>query len=148
MNTIKFQFAAAITLMCLTAHATTATIKTAAPDRQRVACMAADFNHDGFVTLSEFHQDVLQGWRSLHPLDSGYVSLEDLASVPGMGRGTMERLKIADTDGDGKLSFKEVVAARMAFFDAADANSDDQLSMQECVDHQRRLKVGRGQTKR
>lgn len=108
-------------------------------DRLKAACLAADFNHDGFVSLDEFHQDVLTSWRGLHPDASGYVVIADLASIPGMGRGMMERLKRADADADGKLSFKEVVVARMAYFEAADTQVDERLSMQECVDHQRKL---------
>ena len=103
--------------------------------------MAADFNHDGFVSLDEFHQDVLRSWRALQPDASGYVIIADLASVPGMTKGMIERLKRANTNGDGKLSFKEVVTARMAYFEAADTNNDDRLSMQECVDYQRKLQL-------
>lgn len=148
MKTIKFVLAAAITLMSVATHAANITTKAAVPDRQRVSCLAADLNHDGFVTLSEFHQDILQGWRSLYPSSSGYVSLEDLASVPGLGRNLMDRLKTADADGDGRLSFKEVVVARMSFFDAADINNDDQLSIQECIDHQRRSRAAGGGSSR
>lgn len=83
-------------------------------DNLKAACMSADFNHEGFVSLDEFHQDVLNGWRAL-PVDTdGYVPIADLVAIPGMGRGIVERLKSADTDGDGKVSFKEVVTARMA----------------------------------
>ena len=64
------------------------------------------------------------------------------------GRDIVSDLKGADADGDGKLAFKEVVVARMAYFDAADANNDDQLSMQECVDHQRRLGGAGGKAKK
>jgi hypothetical protein len=110
-----------------------------APDRLKAACMSADFNHDGFVSLDEFHQDVVNGWHGLPADASGYVVIADLAAIPGMRRGTVDRLKSADADRDGKLSFKEVVMARMAYFEAADTNNDDRLSMQECIDHQRKM---------
>lgn len=119
-----------------------------ASDNLKAACMSADFNHDGFVSLDEFHQDVLNGWRALPADTEGYVLIADLAAIPGMGRGIVERLKSADTDADGKLSFKEVVTARMAYFEAADTNNDDQLSMQECVDHQRKMTGLAGKAKK
>ena len=49
----------------------------------------------------------------------------------------MKRLAAIDKDGDGKLSFKEVVETRMAYFDAADTDQDDQLSLPECVAYER-----------
>jgi hypothetical protein len=110
--------------------------------RLQATCMAADFNHDGFVSLDEFHQDVLQGWRALDSNNSGYIVLAELASVPGMDKGMIDRLKRSDTDGDGKLSFREVVKSRMSYFEAADTNNDDRLSMQECVDRQRKMTGG------
>ncbi len=103
------------------------------------ACRAADLNHDGFISLDEFHRDIVRSWAALGPDASGYVKLEDLAAIPGMRRSVVERLRRADTDGDGRLSFKEVVAARMAHFDEADVDRDDRLSMKECVDQERRL---------
>lgn len=148
MNIKRLQFTVALGLLSLSVQAATPTPKVAPPDRLRAACMAADGNHDGFVSLNEFHQDVLRSWRSLHPAADGYVSLADLSAIPGMRRGMVERLKRADADGDGKLAFQEVVGARMAYFDAADANNDDQLSMQECIDHQRRLGGAGGKGKK
>lgn len=118
-----------------------------ASDRLKAACMSADFNHDGYVSLDEFHQDVVNGWRALPADASGYVVIGDLAAIPGMGRGMVERLKSADTDGDGKLSFREVVMARMAYFEVADTNNDDRLSMQECIDHQRKMMRSPGKAK-
>ena len=48
-----------------------------------------------------------------------------------------ERIAAADKDADGKLSFSEVVQARMAYFEAADDNQDDLLSLQECIAYER-----------
>ncbi len=89
------------------------------------------------MSLDEFHQDIVQSWHSLSPDATGYVQLADLAQVPRMGKGRMKRLAAIDKDGDGKLSFKEVVETRMAYFDAADADQNDQLSIQECVAYER-----------
>lgn len=103
------------------------------------ACRAADHNHDGYISLDEYHRDIARSWAALGPDATGYVRLEDLATIPGLRRSVLERLKRADTDGDGRLSFKEVVTARMAQFDAADLDRDDRLSMKECIDHERKL---------
>ena len=106
-------------------------------ERLQAICSSADLNHDGNVSLDEFHQDIVQSWHSLSPDATGYVQLADLAQVPRMGKGRMKRLAAIDKDGDGKLSFKEVVETRMAYFDAADADQNDQLSIQECVAYER-----------
>ena len=103
------------------------------------ACRAADHNHDGYIGLDEYHRDIARSWAALGPDTTGYVKLEDLGAIPGLRRSVLERLRRADTDGDGRLSFKEVVTARMAQFDAADLDRDDRLSMKECVDHERKL---------
>ncbi len=42
-------------------------------------------------------------------------------------------MRRVDTDGDGKLSFREVVVARMKYFDEADTNRDDQISLEEAL---------------
>lgn len=120
--------------------ATAASQKPARPlhtDRLQAICSSADLNHDGSVSLEEFHQDIVQSWHSLSPDATGYVQLADLAQVPRMGKGRLRRLAAIDKDGDGKLSFKEVVETRMAYFEAADADQNDQLSLQECVAYER-----------
>ena len=103
------------------------------------ACRAADHNHDGYIDLDEYRRDITRSWAALGPDATGHVRLEDLATIPGLRRSVLERLRRADTDGDGRLSFKEVVTARMAQFDAADLDRDDRLSMKECVDYERKL---------
>jgi hypothetical protein len=111
--------------------------------RIRLACMAADRNHDGRISLEEFHQEVTRGWHALPQDASGHVVLAELANIPGMDRRAVERLKQADRDSDGRLSFKEVVAARMAMFDAADADSSDSISIDECVATERKMRARR-----
>lgn len=131
-----------------------ATAATAAPAHKKGAgrtpgnrllaiCTSADLDHDGNVSLDEFHQDIVQSWYSLGPDANGYVTLADLAQVPRMGKGRLKRLAAADKDGDGKLSFKEVVEARMAYFEAADADGNDLLSVQECVAYERQRRGSR-----
>lgn len=113
--------------------------RTGAGSGAEQACRAADHNHDGYIGLDEYHRDIARSWAALGPDATGYVKLEDLGAIPGLRRSVLERLRRADTDGDGRLSFKEVVTARMAQFDAADLDRDDRLSMKECVDHERKL---------
>ena len=98
---------------------------------------AADLNPDGNVSLDEFHQDIVQGWHSLGPDAEGYVHLAHLSQLPRIGKGQLRRLAAADKDGDGKLSFTEVVQARMAYFEAADVDQNDLLSLQECMAYER-----------
>lgn len=112
-------------------------------ERLQARCAAADMDHDGNVSLDEFHQDIVQGWHSLGPDASGHVVLLKLAQVPGMGKGRVRRLAATDKDGDGKLSFKEVVEARMAYFDAADADNNDLLSVQECVAFEKKRRAAK-----
>lgn len=139
---------AALAAIFLATSAQAATPMAPVNKRLQAVCMAADFNHDGMVSLDEFHQDVLSSWRALQPDATGYVVIADLNAVPGMGRGMIARLKRADVDGDGRLSFKEVATARMAYFDAADSNNDDSLALQECVDYQRNLTGASGKAKK
>lgn len=115
----------------------------AAGDRLQAICTAADLDHDGNVSLDEFHQDIVQSWHSLGPDASGHVLLLELAQVPRMGKGRIQRLAAADKDGDGKLSFKEVVEARMAYFEAADADNNDLLSVQECVAFEKKRRASK-----
>ncbi len=105
--------------------------------RLQAICSAADLNHDGNVSLDEFHQDIVQSWHSLGPDAEGYVHLSQLGQLPRIGKGQLRRLAAADKDGDGKLSFKEVVQARMAYFEAADVDQNDMLSLQECMAYER-----------
>lgn len=115
----------------------------ASAQRTRMACMAADRNHDGRISLEEFHQEVTRNWNALPQDATGHVVLADLAQIPGMDRRTLDRLRQADRDGDGRLSFKEVVATRMAMFDAADVDSSDSISVDECVAQERKLRSRR-----
>lgn len=115
-----------------------------AGQRLQAICSAADLNHDGAVSLDEFHQDIVQSWHSLGPDATGHVSLADLAQVPRMGKGRMKRLAASDKDGDGRLSFKEVVETRMAYFEAADTDQNDQLSIDECVAYERQRRAQNG----
>lgn len=109
--------------------------------RLEAICSAADLDHDGNVSLDEFHQDIVQGWHSLGPDAEGYVHLSHLSQLPRIDKGQLRRLAAADKDGDGKLSFTEVVQARMAYFEAADVDQNDRLSLQECMAYERQQRT-------
>ncbi len=110
------------------------------PSEARVAFAAADLDQDGYVSLEEFHQDVLRVWRALDLDKDGYTSVKEMLAVVGNDKEVAARLRMADKNDDGKLSFKEVVEARMAFFAAADADNDGQLSLSEVLDYLRKLR--------
>ena len=111
--------------------------------RLQAICSAADLNHDGSVSLDEFHHDIVQGWHSLSPDVTGHVALADVSQVPRVGKAQLRRLATTDRDSDGRLSFKEVVEARMAYFSTADTNRDDVLSLQECMAYERQRRSQR-----
>src|SRR3989344_5106357 len=63
---------------------TTTAQKPAAPSRAnrlQAICSSADLNHDGKVSLEEFHRDIVQGWHNLSPDATGHV--QHLFHVPG-----------------------------------------------------------------
>jgi hypothetical protein len=54
----------------------------------------------------------------------------------------MERMiRRADQDGDGRLSFREVVEARMRSFDEADTDRNDRISLDEALAFDKRLEA-------
>lgn len=104
---------------------------------------AADLDHDGFISLEEFHKNALQAFNALDTNHDGYITREELAPLPrALRRSLLGSLRHADTDGDLRLSFKEVMEARMADFAAADTDGDGRLSLREVLDfHSRRPKA-------
>jgi Ca2+-binding EF-hand superfamily protein len=95
----------------------------------------ADSNRDGYVDLNEFHRDISASFVLLDHDRDGYITREEIGSIPDKSRVKLllRALKAADRDGDGRLSFKEVVEARMSYFDQADANRDDRISLDEAL---------------
>ncbi|MGB2816611.1 MAG: EF-hand domain-containing protein [Burkholderiaceae bacterium] len=95
----------------------------------------ADLNKNGFVDLDEFHKDVVRAFHSLDHNRDGYISVDEIQSIPDKTRVELllKAMKLSDKDRDGRLSFKEVVERRMAYFDAADTDKDGRLSMAEVV---------------
>lgn len=96
---------------------------------------AADTNADGLISRAEAaalprlaeHFDEIDANRD------GQVSFEELRAFHAAHRGEHRKaaMKRMDTDGDGKLSRAEALAAAAARFDAADANKDGFLTPEE-----------------
>jgi hypothetical protein len=105
------------------------------PSISRQIFVDADLNRDGFVDLDEFHKDIVNGFHALDHNRDGAITVEEIRAIPDKGRveALLVLLKRADTNGDGRLSFKEVVEVRMDNFAWADANRDDRLSLEEVV---------------
>jgi hypothetical protein len=113
------------------------------PTLSREVFSDADLNRDGGVSLDEFHKDIV---RSFHALDfdrDGYITAGELGSLPD--RETVRRMermiRRADQDGDGRLSFREVVEVRMRSFDEADTDRNDRISLDEALAFDKRLEA-------
>jgi hypothetical protein len=113
------------------------------PSVSRQVFSDADRDGDGTVSLDEFHKDIV---RSFHALDfdrDGFISQSEVQSLPNQDfvKRMTRIMRRADKDADGRLSFKEVVEARMSYFDQADTNRDDRLSLEEALNFDKRLEA-------
>ena len=123
------------------ALASAATVVLAAPEgQQRRGAMlerlkAADTNADGLISRSEAAAlpRIAKHFDQIDANRDGQVSFEELRAFHAAHRGDhgKKMLKLADTDGDGKLSKAEALAAAAARFDRADANKDGFLTVEE-----------------
>jgi Ca2+-binding EF-hand superfamily protein len=105
------------------------------PSVSRQIFLDADLNKDGYVDLDEFHKDIVNSFHALDHNRDGYITVEEIRAIPDKGRVDLllVLLKSADTDRDSRLSFKEVVVMRMAYFDRADTDKDERMSLAEVV---------------
>ncbi|MFY7865731.1 hypothetical protein [Roseateles sp.] len=106
------------------------------PSAARQSFGVADRNNDGVVSLDEFHKDIVKSWRALDLDGDGEITRAELESIPDRGalRAMLRLLQRSDLNNDMKLSFKELVEARMAFFDEADVDRDDRLTLAESLE--------------
>lgn len=133
MKNIPFRMLTALAaLACFTAAASA---QTAQPTVSKQIFSDADADRDGYVDLNEFHRDIAASFVLLDHDRDGYITREEISSIPDKARVKLllRALNAADRDGDGRLSFKEVVTARMAYFDQADTNHDDRISLDEAL---------------
>jgi Ca2+-binding EF-hand superfamily protein len=134
----------------LTCFMVSAAAQSAQPTVSKQIFSDADANRDGYVDLNEFHRDIAASFTLLDHDRDGYITREEIGSIPDKSRVKLllRALKAADRDGDGRLSFKEVVEARMSYFDQADANRDDRISLDEALAYdallQQRLRETQG----
>lgn len=124
--------------------------QTAQPTVSKQIFSDADADRDGYVDLNEFHRDISASFVLLDHDRDGYITREEIGSIPDKARVKLllRALNAADRDGDWRLSFKEVITARMAYFDQADTNRDDRISLDEALAYdallQKRLREMRG----
>ena len=108
----------------------------------KFACMASAVTLASFIATTALAQtdgntpkqetqpdqsEMMPGWKMgrMHP--------GMMMGGMGPGRGQMMKIifAIADTDGDGALSFEEVTAVHKRIFDKIDANKDGKITVEE-----------------
>ena len=99
---------------------------------------AADTNGDGLISKAEAAAlpRLAAHFDQIDTNHDGQVSFDELHAFHAANRGAKgdraaKMLKSIDTDGDGKISKAEALAAAAARFDRADANRDGFLTVEE-----------------
>lgn len=96
---------------------------------------AADVNHDGIVTRSEFQSYRQKMFDRLDRNGDRVVSPADFPRLAGarpeLYRRLTEALDGADLNNDGAVSRDELAQSPMRMFDRADANRDGQVTAAE-----------------
>ena len=94
----------------------------------RTAFAQTDRNGDGVIDHEEFQERITEVFYFADTDKDGLVKPGELKVFD-----EKELFEDADTNGDGKLSLKEFVAARFKSFREADTNEDGTLSLDEVV---------------
>ncbi|MEI6548320.1 MAG: EF-hand domain-containing protein [Burkholderiales bacterium] len=146
----KILFRVLAVFAVLACSTVSAMAQTAQPTVSKQIFSDADADRDGYVDLNEFHRDISASFVLLDHDHDGYITREEIGSIPDKARVKLllRALNATDRDGDGRLSFKEVITARMAYFDQADTNHDDRISLDEALSYdallQKRIREMRG----
>ncbi|UPT61557.1 MAG: signal transduction protein [Hyphomonadaceae bacterium JAD_PAG50586_4] len=91
---------------------------------------ALDLNRDGSITRAEAREARLAAFERADANHDGYLS--EAERNAGGANGMMRQgLGAADTNGDGRVSRDEALAAPYRGFDRLDANNDGVISSQE-----------------
>lgn len=116
----------------------------AQPSVSNRAFQEADLDRDGYVDLGEFQKDVVRGFHAIDRDRDGHLGLDELRATRlntrSGDRVAQAMLRAHDSDGDGRLSFREVVVGRMAYFEEADTDRDDRLSASEAQAYDARMR--------
>lgn len=105
--------------------------------------MDADRDHDGRITRAEFAATRSARFGKLDRNHDGVVSEADIGAVawfrPDAAKKMRAFIKLADANGDGRVTPQELARAPMPAFDKADANHDGVLAGAEIAALGKRL---------
>lgn len=102
------------------------------PPQVRRMLSEMDGDHDGFVSRDEFlsaHARADQIFDRQDANHDGVLSRDEF--MAGGGPGRLERFRVMDSNGDGRITREELDARRNARFDALDTDRDGRLAPSE-----------------
>ena len=89
---------------------------------------AVDTNDDGIVDIDEFMAHYIAIANDLDTDDSDTLTMDELPDSIDPAR-----FEMADRDGDGEISYPEVISERVYVFYSSDTNRDGVLSLDEVL---------------
>lgn len=89
---------------------------------------AVDTNDDGVLDVDEFMAHYIAVANDLDVDDSDTLTMDELPSTIDPAR-----FEMADRDGDGAISYPEVISERVYVFYSSDTNRDGVLSLEEVL---------------
>ena len=114
-----------------------------------------DTNHDGAISRDEFAKGhemrierkvVINGGPEQDGGEHSGMKMHGMDGMHGGGGMGAHMLKMADANGDGKISLQELTAASLQRFDRADTNRDGQVTQEERKAMRQQMKLQRGQS--
>jgi Ca2+-binding EF-hand superfamily protein len=85
-----------------------------------------DINHDGKIDRAEFQDWMVDVFFNRDTNHKGYLVFTDVQDVI-----TIEKFKLGDRNGDGRMTLEEFLNALFQDFEAADLNNSGTLTMEE-----------------